>query len=211
MNSATTRRVLKTLVFVACSLPLAWLVARAFDLGDTLGANPIEMIQDTLGQWGLRLLVITLAITPLRDWFDASWLVPLRRMLGLFAFSYVLLHFLTWLVLDQGLYFAGIFEDIAKRPFITIGFLALVLLVPLAVTSTNGMIRRLGGKRWKRLHRLIYPISLLAVWHYYWQVKADVREPLIYAAIVGVLLGWRIWKVRRASVRATTQEALVRE
>ena len=211
MNSATTRRVLKTLVFVACSLPLAWLVARAFDFGGTLGANPIEMIQDTLGQWGLRLLLITLAITPLRDWFDASWLVPLRRMLGLFAFSYVLLHFLTWLVLDQGLYFSGVLEDIAKRPFITIGFLALVLLVPLAATSTNGMIRRLGGKRWKRLHRLIYPVSLLAVWHYYWQVKADVREPLIYAAIVAVLLGWRIWKVRRASVRATAQSELVRE
>lgn len=206
-----TRRVFKTLVFVACSLPLAWLIARAFELGGTLGANPIEMIQDTLGQWGLRFLVITLAITPLRDWFDASWLVPLRRMLGLFAFTYVLLHFLTWLVLDQGLYLAGVLEDIAKRPFITIGFLALVLLVPLAVTSTNGMIRRLGGKRWKRLHRLIYPISLLAVWHYYWQVKADVREPLIYAAIVGVLLGWRIWKVRRASLRATAQGALVRE
>lgn len=210
MNPAT-RRALKVLVFVACSLPLAWLLARAFELGGTLGANPIEMIQDTLGEWGLRLLVITLAITPLRDWLNAPWLIPLRRMLGLFAFAYVLLHFLTWLVLDQGLYLPGVIEDIAKRPFITIGFLALVLLVPLAATSTNRMMRRLGGKRWKQLHRLIYPISVLAVWHYYWQVKADVREPLIYAAIVAVLLGWRVWKVRRASVRGSAQDNLVRE
>jgi methionine sulfoxide reductase heme-binding subunit len=210
MNSATTRRVMKASVFIACSLPLMWLIARAFEWGGTLGANPVEMIQDTLGQWGLRFLVIALAITPLRDWFNATWLIPLRRMLGLFAFAYVLLHFLTWLILDQGLYWSGIIEDIAKRPFITIGFLALVLLVPLAVTSTNRMMRRLG-KRWKRLHRLVYPISVLAVWHYYWQVKADVREPLIYAAIVAVLLGWRIWKVRRATTRAAAPDALARE
>ena len=210
MNSATTRSVMKASVFIACSLPLMWLIARAFEWGGTLGANPVEMIQDTLGQWGLRFLVITLAITPLRDWFNATGLIPLRRMLGLFAFAYVLLHFLTWLILDQGLYWSGVIEDIAKRPFITIGFLALVLLVPLAVTSTNRMMRRLG-KRWKRLHRLIYPISVLAVWHYYWQVKADVREPLIYAAIVAVLLGWRIWKVRRATNRAAAPDTLVRE
>ena len=210
MNSATTRSVMKASVFIACSLPLMWLIARAFEWGGTLGANPVEMIQDTLGQWGLRFLVITLAITPLRDWFNATWLIPLRRMLGLFAFAYVLLHFLTWLILDQGLYWSGVIEDIAKRPFITIGFLALVLLVPLAVTSTNRMMRRLG-KRWKRLHRLIYPISVLAIWHYYWQVKADVREPLIYAAIVAVLLGWRIWKVRRATMRTAAPDALVRE
>ena len=129
-------------------------VWRAFELGGTdLGANPIEKIQDTLGQWGLRFLLITLAVTPLRDWFNAPWLVQLRRMLGLFAFFYVLLHFLTWLILDQGLYWSGILDDIAKRPFITIGFAALLLLIPLAVTSTNGMMRRLG-RRWKTLHRL---------------------------------------------------------
>ncbi|HEX7012360.1 MAG TPA: protein-methionine-sulfoxide reductase heme-binding subunit MsrQ [Steroidobacteraceae bacterium] len=191
------RRVLKPLLFVLCSLPLASIVWRAFELtGTSLGANPIEKIQDTFGQWGLRLLLVTLAITPLRDWFSAPWLVSLRRMLGLYAFFYVLLHFLTWLLLDQGLYWPGIVEDIGLRPFITIGFLALLLLIPLAVTSTNGMMRRLG-KRWKTLHRLVYVIVLLGVWHYYWQVKADVREPLVYLAIAVVLLGWRAWKARR--------------
>jgi sulfoxide reductase heme-binding subunit YedZ len=131
-------------------------------------------------------------------------------MLGLYAFFYVLMHFLTWLFLDQGLYWSGIVEDIAKRPFITIGFAALLLLVPLAVTSTNKMMRRLG-KRWKKLHRLVYVISLLAVWHYYWQVKADVTEPLIYLAIVLVLLGWRAWKARPRSQSHPQAAAVVRE
>ena len=191
------RRVFKPALFLLCLLPLASLVWRAFGIAGTdLGANPVEKIQDTLGQWGLRMLLITLAITPLRDWFSAAWLIQLRRMLGVYAFCYVLLHFLTWLILDQDLYWAGILPDIARRPFITIGFLALLLLIPLAVTSTNGMMRRLG-RRWKTLHRLIYLIVLLGIWHYYWQVKADVREPLIYLAITLVLLGWRVWKVRR--------------
>jgi methionine sulfoxide reductase heme-binding subunit len=210
MKQTTVRRVIKPVLFIACLLPLLWLLARASGFGGSLGANPIEMIQDTLGQWGLRFLVITLAITPLRDWFNASWLISLRRMLGLFAFTYVLLHFLTWLVLDQGLYWSGVLADIAKRPFITLGFLALVLLIPLAITSTNKMMRRLG-KRWKTLHRLIYLIAILGVWHYYWQVKADVREPLIYAAIVAVLLGWRMWKSRRNPIRSRTPAALARE
>lgn len=196
MSPTFVRRVIKPVVFIACLVPLLTIVWRAFELaGTNLGANPIETIQDTFGQWGLRFIVITLAITPLRDWFHAPWLVMLRRMLGLYAFFYVLLHFLTWLVLDQGMYWSGILADIAERPFITIGFTALVLLVPLAITSTNKMMRRLG-KRWKSLHRLIYPISLLAVWHYYWQVKADIREPLIYLAIALILLGWRVWKAR---------------
>lgn len=191
------RRVLKPALFVLCLLPLASLIWRAFGIAGTdLGANPVEKIQDTLGQWGLRMLLITLAVTPLRDWFNAAWLIQLRRMLGVFAFCYVLLHFLTWLVLDQDLYWAGILPDIARRPFITIGFLALLLLLPLAVTSTNGMMRRLG-RRWKTLHRLVYLIVLLGIWHYYWQVKADVREPLFYLAIALVLLGWRVWKIRR--------------
>ncbi|MBB6092204.1 sulfoxide reductase heme-binding subunit YedZ [Povalibacter uvarum] len=197
MPSATiVKRVIKPAIFVLCSLPLAWLALRAFGVAGSLGANPVEEIQDTLGEWGLRLLVITLAVTPLRDWFNAPWLILLRRMLGVFAFAYVLLHFLTWLILDQGLYWPGILPDIAKRPFITIGFAALLLLIPLAVTSTNAMMRRLG-KRWKSLHRLIYIIVPLGVWHYWWQVKADIREPLIYAAIVAVLLGWRFWKAKR--------------
>ena len=195
------RSVVKPLVFLLCLTPLALLVLRAFGIGGTLGTNPVETIQDTLGQWGLRLLVITLAITPLRDWFNAPWLILLRRMLGVYAFVYVLLHFLTWLILDQGLYWPGILPDIAKRPFITIGFGALLLLIPLAVTSTNGWMRRLG-KRWKTLHRLIYLIVPLGVWHYYWQVKADIREPLIYATILAVLLGWRLWKTSRAAKTA---------
>lgn len=190
------KRAIKPAVFVLCSLPLAWLALRAFGVVGSLGANPVEEIQDTLGEWGLRLLIITLAVTPLRDWFNAPWLILLRRMLGVFAFGYVLLHFLTWLILDQGLYWPGILPDIAKRPFITIGFAALLLLIPLAVTSTNAMMRRLG-KRWKSLHRLIYVIVPLGVWHYWWQVKADIREPLIYATIVALLLGWRIWKAKR--------------
>jgi methionine sulfoxide reductase heme-binding subunit len=195
------RSVVKPLVFLLCLTPLALLVLRAFGIGGTLGTNPVETIQDTLGQWGLRLLVITLAITPLRDWFNAPWLILLRRMVGVYAFAYVLLHFLTWLILDQGLYWPGILPDIAKRPFITIGFSALLMLIPLAVTSTNGWMRRLG-KRWKTLHRLIYLIVPLGVWHYYWQVKADIREPLIYATIVAVLLGWRVWKTSRAAKTA---------
>lgn len=194
-------RLLKPAVFLLCLAPLAFLVWCAFGIGgNDLGANPIEKIQDTLGQWALRFLVITLAITPLRDWFQAPWLIGLRRMLGLYAFAYVLLHFLTWLILDQGLYWSAIAADIARRPFITIGFLALVLLVPLAATSTNAMMRRLG-RRWKRLHRLVYPIVLLGIWHYYWQVKADVREPLLYLAIALVLLGWRSRPSWRAVLR----------
>lgn len=209
-STATVRRYIKPALFVACLLPLAALFFRAFELGGSdLGANPVERIQDTLGEWGLRFLVITLAITPLRDWLKAPWLIQLRRMFGLYAFFYVLLHFLTWLVLDQGLYWAGILPDIARRPFITIGFAALVLLVPLAVTSTNGMMRRLG-KRWKTLHRLSYLIVLLGVWHYYWQVKADVREPLVYLAIALVLLGWRVWKTRSGSRLAVSQSAASR-
>ena len=196
-STFVVRRVLKPALFVLCLLPLASLVWRAFGIAGTdLGANPVEKIQDTLGQWGLRMLLITLAITPLRDWFNAAWLIQLRRMLGVYAFCYVLMHFLTWLILDQDLYWAGILPDIARRPFITIGFLALLMLIPLAVTSTNGMMRRLG-RRWKTLHRLIYLIVLLGIWHYYWQVKADVREPLFYLAIALLLLGWRAWKIRR--------------
>lgn len=210
-STVVIRRVIKPALFVLCALPLLSLVLATFGIGGaSLGANPVEKIQDTLGEWGLRFLCITLAVTPIRDWLNLPWLVQLRRMLGLYAFFYVLLHFLTWLILDQGLYWPGIVEDIGKRPFITIGFAALLLLVPLAVTSTNKMMRRLG-KRWKSLHRLNYAICLLAVWHYYWQVKADTTEPLIYLAIVLVLLGWRAWKARPRRARASTEGAVARE
>lgn len=196
-SSAGVRRYIKPALFAVCLLPALQVTLKAFGVGGDLGTNPIETVQDTMGQWGLRFLLITLAITPLRDWFNAPWLVQLRRMLGLFAFFYVLMHFLNWLILDQGLYWSGILADIVKRPFITVGFLALLLLVPLAITSTNGWMRRLG-KRWKKLHRLIYAIVLLGVWHYWWQVKADIREPLLYLGIAIVLLGWRVWKLRRS-------------
>jgi methionine sulfoxide reductase heme-binding subunit len=206
-SQVVVRRLIKPVVFLLCLVPLLSLIWRALGLGgSSLGVNQIESIQDTLGEWGLRFLIVTIAITPLRDWFNASWLIQLRRMVGLYAFFYVLAHFLTWLILDQGLYWSGIVDDITERPFITIGFAALVLLIPLAVTSTNGMMRRLG-KRWKQLHRLVYAIVLLGIWHYYWQVKADVREPLIYLALALALLGWRLWK--RRPRRALPQEMRV--
>ncbi len=207
-STAVIRRFIKPALFVVCALPLLSLVLGAFGIGGaSLGANPVEKIQDTFGQWGLRFLVITLAVTPVRDWLNMPWLVQLRRMLGLYAFFYVLMHFLTWLILDQGLYWSGILKDIGERPYITIGFTALLCLVPLAVTSTNKMMRRLG-KRWKSLHRSIYAICLLAVWHYYWQVKADTTEPLIYLAIVLALLGWRAWKARpKQAATSVVQES----
>ena len=206
----TVRRIYKPILFVVCLLPLAWLAAGAFNIaGVDLGADPVARVLHQLGQWGLRFIIITLCITPLRVLLGWPWLVLLRRMLGLFAFTYVLLHFLTWLILDQGFLldpgftWHSIVKDITKRPFITIGFTALLLLIPLAITSTNGMMRRLG-KRWQQLHRLIYVIAILGVWHYYWQVKKDVREPLIYAAIVLVLLGWRVWNARKRAAKTSS-------
>lgn len=187
----------KPLLFVTCLAPALWLALGAFGLaGVSLGANPVEAILNSCGEWSLRLLLATLAITPLRHWTGRIWLLAYRRMLGLFAFFYVTLHFLTYAVLDLGLDWSTLGEDIAKRPFITIGVLALVLLIPLAVTSTRGWMRRLG-RRWQRLHRLVYPAAILGVWHFYWQVKLDTLEPTIYAAILAVLLGWRLWYRRR--------------
>ncbi len=197
-------RVFKPIVFILCLLPLGLLAARAFEIGGTLGANPVEKILHSLGLWGLRFLVITLAITPARQLFKANWLIQLRRMLGLFAFFYVLLHFLTWLILDQSFYWPGILVDIGKRPYITIGFIAFLLLIPLAATSTHAMMRRLG-RRWQKLHRLVYLIALLGVWHFYWLVKKDIREPLTYLAIVLPLLGWRVWKARQRAALAVNQ------
>src|SRR5262245_57308334 len=201
----TVRLYVKPPLFVLCLLPAAGMVAGAFGAFD-LGANPIETIQDTFGIWALRLIVLTLAITPLKDWTGQTSLIALRRMLGLFAFFYVLAHFLTWLLLDQGLYWPDILQDIAKRPFITIGFAALLLLIPLAITSTRGMMRRLG-RRWQQLHRVIYVIVILGVWHYWWQVKADYREPLLYAVLTTGLLGWRVYAARRRSQIWMAQKA----
>lgn len=200
------RRVLKPALFLLCALPLAWLLARAFSIaGAGLGPNPIDEIMDRLGDWGLRLLLATLCVTPLAVTLRKPWLVGMRRMLGLFAFTYLSLHFLNWLVLDQWFDLDAIAADIAKRPYITVGFTAYAMLVPLAVTSTAGWMRRLG-RRWHRLHRLVYAAAILGCTHFWWQVKADWREPAVYAALLALLLGWRIrraWQ-RRAPAREAT-------
>jgi methionine sulfoxide reductase heme-binding subunit len=190
----------KILVFTACGLPLAWVLLRGFGIaGPSLGPNPVEAVMDVFGQWGLRLLLLTLAVTPLRVMLRAPLLAGLRRMLGLYAFTYLSLHFLTWLVLDRWLDFDAVLEDVSKRPYITVGLTALLLLVPLAVTSTAGWMRRLG-RRWQRLHRLVYPAAILGCTHFWWQVKADLREPLLYSALLLFLLGWRAHRAR-ATVR----------
>ena len=184
------RRIAKPFVFAVCLAPLAWLVWRAATGG--LGANPIEASNRFLGDWALRFLMITLAITPARVVFGAPPLIRFRRMLGLFAFAYVCLHLTSYVVLDQFFNWGEIWKDIVKRNFITVGMTGFVLLIPLAATSTNAMVRRLGGRRWRNLHRLVYVVAVAAVVHFYMMVKADVREPLVYAAIVAVLLGFRI-------------------
>jgi len=186
------RFVWKPVVFALCLLPGVLVVTDTFEITGSLGANPIEEIQDRLGNWGLRFIMIALAVTPMRRLSGWSWLPRFRRMLGLFAFFYVLLHFLAWLILDQGFLWSAIVEDVVERPFITLGFAALVILTAMAVTSTNGMRRRLG-KRWQQLHYGAYIAGILGVWHYWWQVKKDIQEPLIYAVILSILLGFRIW------------------
>ena len=185
------RLIWKPLVFALCLAPLVLLVTDAFELMGRLGANPVEEIQDRFGIWALRFIMITLAVTPLRRITGWNWLARFRRMLGLFTFFYVLMHFVTWLLLDQGLLLSAILEDLVERPFITIGFAALLLLTALAATSTNASRRRLG-RRWQTLHNATYVIGILGVWHYWWQVKKDITEPLIYAVILTVLLGARV-------------------
>jgi sulfoxide reductase heme-binding subunit YedZ len=200
------RLVWKPLVFVACLLPFGLVVGDTLGITGTLGANPVEEILDRFGNWGLRFIMVTLAVTPLRRLTGWNWLARFRRMFGLFTFFYVLLHFLTWLILDQGVLLAAIIEDIAKRPFITIGFAAFLLLIALAVTSTTGMRRRLG-RRWQTLHNGIYVIAILGVWHYWWQVKQDITEPAVYAAILAVLLGLRLaWRRRSGQKKPRSQE-----
>ncbi len=196
------RRGLKPMVFVLCALPLAWLLARTFGIAGTgLGPNPIDEIMDRLGEWGLRLLLATLFVSPLAVMLRKPWLMGLRRMLGLYAFTYLLLHFLNWLVLDQWFDLRAIAADIAGRPYITVGFAAFLLLLPLAVTSTAGWMRRLG-RRWHRLHRLVYPAAILGCVHFWWQVKADWREPAVYAVVLAVLLAWRVRRARGRVSRA---------
>lgn len=203
-----TIRGLKVLVFLLCLLPLGKAILAAFGVaGMSLGANPIEELLHYLGKWGLKFLLITLAVTPLRKLTGLNWLIRFRRMLGLFAFFYVLMHFFTYAGLDQRFDLAAIVEDIVERPYITIGITGLLLLLPLAVTSTKGMMRRLGG-RWQKLHRLVYLIPTLGVWHFYWQVKKDILEPSIYALILAILLCYRLvirWHRRRAASRALSR------
>ena len=192
----------KPLVFVICLLPALLVVGDLFGITGSLSANPVEDILDRFGNWGLRFIVITLAVTPLRRLTGWNWLVRFRRMLGLFTFFYVLMHFLTWLVLDQGLTMAAIIEDIAERPFITIGVAALLLLTAMAITSTNGLRRRMG-RAWDKLHYSAYAVGILGVWHYWWQVKKDTSDAQIYAAILAVLLGLRIyWSLERRIKKA---------
>jgi methionine sulfoxide reductase heme-binding subunit len=192
----------KVPVFLLCLVPLGILIWRA--LTANLGANPVEFIQHATGDWTLRFLVITLCITPFRKLLKLPDLIRFRRMLGLFAFFYGCLHFLTYLGPDQSFDLAAMWKDVAKRPFITLGFTAFILLIPLALTSTAGWIRRLGGRRWQMLHRLIYLSAICGVIHYYWLVKSAVLRPLTYGAIVAILLLWRLgdWLIRRQRASA---------
>jgi sulfoxide reductase heme-binding subunit YedZ len=180
---------LKIVVFLACLIPLGQLLYNAW-AGD-LTANPIEYITHFTGDWSLIFLLATLSVTPLRKILGWNEVIKLRRMLGLFAFFYVLLHFSTYMVLDHFFDFERIVKDVYKRPYVTAGFTAFVLLIPLAATSTAAMIRRLG-KRWQQLHRLVYVAAIAGVVHFYWLVKADIRRPVQYGAILALLLGYRL-------------------
>lgn len=190
LNAILTSKWTKVAVFSLCLVPLGILVWRAFQ-GD-LTANPIEFITHATGDWTLRFIVITLAITPLRKLLRLPQLIRFRRMLGLFAFFYGCLHFSIWIGIDKFFDWTEMWKDVEKRRFITVGFTGLVLMIPLAITSTASWIRRLGGKRWRLLHRAIYVTAICGVIHYYWLVKSDVRKPLEYAYIVGALLAWRL-------------------
>ena len=200
--SLSPLQITKAVLFIVCLIPASVLAWNFFH--DQLGANPFEALTRESGEWTLRFLLVTLLMTPLRNILHQAWPLKLRRMLGLYSFFYACLHLLTYLWFDQFFDWQEITKDILKRPFITAGITAWLLLLPLALTSTNGMMRRLG-RNWKRLHRSIYLIATLGVLHFIWLVKADLREPLIYAAILTLLLGYRItkgWQKRSLSVVA---------
>jgi sulfoxide reductase heme-binding subunit YedZ len=188
---------IKAALFAACLVPLARLAWLAFHGG--LGANPIEYVTHSTGWWTLSFLLLTLLVTPLRRLSNWAWLLRLRRMLGLYAFFYACLHFVTYVWLDQFFDWASIVKDIGKRPFVTVGFAAFVLLIPLAATSTNAMVKRLGARRWQLLHRAVYAIAILGVTHFWWLVKKDITEPVLFAVLLTTLLGARlVWRARRA-------------
>ena len=196
MNRLLSHRWAKPLVFALCLLPLSWLLSRVAQ--DQLGANPQEALIRATGDWALRFLVIVLAVTPLRELSGLSALARYRRMLGLFMYFYALLHFLSYSGFDMGFDVADIVIDIVKRPFILVGSLALLLLTPLAATSFNAAIRTLGAKRWQGLHRLVYAVAGLAILHFFWMRagKNDFAEVAVYAALLALLLGWRLRKLR---------------
>jgi sulfoxide reductase heme-binding subunit YedZ len=207
--STRSRIALKIAVWAACLAPLAHLAYRG--LTDDLTANPIDYVTDRLGKTALQLLLASLAMTPIRIVAGVAWPILLRRLLGLFAFGYVVLHFTVWVLVDHFLNWRQMAEDIVKRPYITVGMTALVLLVPLAATSTAGMIKRLGGRRWRLLHRLAYMAGSLAVVHFLWLAKKGVTEPYYYAAALGLLLGVRVWAwARRARAPAHPRPAPAR-
>ena len=207
-----SRRLLwwKLAVWVGCLVPLVLLFSRGFGAaGLSLGANPIETVLLTTGITALNILLVSLAVTPVRILSGQNYLARLRRPLGLFSFFYLLLHFLTYLILDLRLDWPMLWTDIAERPYITVGVAALVGMIPLALTSTAAMQRRLG-RRWARLHQLVYGIAILAVVHFLWQVKLDIREPLIYAGILALLLGFRIQRglqLKRKRARAAAESS----
>ena len=213
------RWVLKPLVFLACLIPAAHLAAGALNAAGvahwgnvSLGADPVKVMLHTCGRWALNFLMLTLCMTPLRDFTHSVFWLRFRRMFGLFVFFYVLLHFTVYLTLDQEGNLGAVWQDIVKRPYITIGVIGLLLLIPLVITSTSKAQRRMG-RRWTHLHRLVYLIAILGVWHFWWQVKKDIREPLLYACGLTLLLGYRLWKQRKslprfsASLIAKTGEA----
>ena len=190
--------ILKVVVWLLCLTPIGILAYDGLHAG--LGANPIERVMNDLGFWTLTLLVSSLAITPLRKITGLNWLIRFRRLIGLFAFFYVFLHLSTYVALDQEFDFSAVLQDIPKRPFILVGFLAFLLLIPLAATSTNWSIRKLGGKNWNRLHRLVYVSATLGVIHFWWKVKADHFQPGLFGWILGLLLGYRVvvWFMKRS-------------
>lgn len=197
--SRDARLVVKIGVWILCLLPLAALAYRAAT-GD-LTPNPISFVTNWLGQWTFRLLLASLALTPLRVLFGMSWQISLRRLLGLFAFSYACLHFSVWILVDHFFNWDQMLADIVKRRYITVGMMALILLVPLAVTSTSRMVKRLGGANWRRLHRLVYVVGALAALHFLWLAKKGRTDQYAYAAILAVLLGIRVWDAVRRALR----------
>jgi sulfoxide reductase heme-binding subunit YedZ len=205
MNSILASKWTKVVVFFVCLIPAGLLIRGVFT--NNLSSNPTQFLEHATGDWTLRFLAITLAITPLRKIIGQPQLIRFRKMFGLFAFFYVCCHFCIYLGLDQVLDFHGIWADVLKRRYITVGFTGFVLLIPLAITSTAGWVRRMGYKRWQMLHRAIYLTAIAGVIHYYWLVKSDVHLPLEYAGVMAILLLWRVYAFYSGPKRRTPETA----